>query len=94
MRHGAARNAIRPGSWKPKSGRHHGTMMKLGNGYPGIAPCSAAARSGTHHSPPSRRQIQQGDLVFVDFCGCYDRYHVNVNRTFSLAARSALDRSS
>ena len=23
-------------------------------------------------------------MVFVDFCGCYDRYHVNINRTFSL----------
>jgi Xaa-Pro dipeptidase len=41
-------------------------------------------RSGTHHSPPTRREIRQGDLVFVDFCGCYDRYHVNLNRTFSL----------
>ncbi len=23
-------------------------------------------------------------MVFVDFCGCYDRYHVNVNRTYSV----------
>ena len=41
-------------------------------------------RSGTHHSAPTQRKIKQGDLVFIDFCAVLHRYHVNLNRTFSL----------
>ena len=82
----AARDAIRPGIMETEiEGVLMGTMMKAGGGYPGIrSMIGSGPRSGTHHSPPTRRQIKQGDLVFVDFCGCYDRYHVNVNRTFSV----------
>ncbi|MDZ4736975.1 MAG: Xaa-Pro peptidase family protein [Rhodospirillaceae bacterium] len=82
----AARDAIRPGVMETEiEAVIMGTMMKLGGGYPGVRTMlGAGPRSGTHHSPPTRRKIQQGELVFVDFCGCYDRYHVNVNRTFSL----------
>ena len=82
----AARDAIRPGAMETEiEGVIMGTMMKAGGGYPGIRTMlGSGPRSGTHHSAPTRRQIQQGDLVFVDFCGVYDRYHVNVNRTFSL----------
>jgi Xaa-Pro dipeptidase len=82
----AARDAIRPGIMETQiEGVIMATMMAAGGGYPGIRTMlGSGPRSGTHHSPPTRRQIKQGDLVFVDFCGCYDRYHVNVNRTFSL----------
>ena len=41
-------------------------------------------RSAAHHIPPSRRKIQPGDLVWVDFSGCYNRYHADVARIFSL----------
>ena len=82
----AARDAIRPGVMETEiEGVIMATMMKLGGGYPAIRTMlGSGPRSGTHHSPPTRRKIEQGDLVFVDFCGCYDRYHVNVNRTFSV----------
>lgn len=82
----AARDAIAPGVMETEiEAAIMGTMMKLGGGYPGIRTMlGSGPRAGTHHSPPSRKKIVQGELVFVDFCGCYDRYHVNVNRTFSL----------
>ena len=82
----AARDTIRSGIMETEiEGVIMGTMMKAGGGYPGIRTMiGSGPRSGTHHSPPTRRQIKQGDMVFVDFCGCYDRYHVNINRTFSL----------
>ena len=61
-------------------------LMSAGGGYPGIRTMiGSGPRSGTHHAPPSRRKIKRGDLVFIDFCGCYERYHVNINRTFSLS---------
>jgi Xaa-Pro dipeptidase len=82
----AARDTIRPGIMETAiEAAVMETMMKAGGGYPGIRTMiGSGPRSGTHHSAATRRQIQQGDLVFVDFCGCYDRYHVNVNRTFSV----------
>ena len=82
----AARDALRPGITETElEGVIMGTMMKAGGGYPGIRTMVASGpRAGTHHSPPTRRQVETGDLVFIDFCGCYDRYHVNLNRTFSL----------
>ena len=82
----AARDAIRPGITETElEGVIMATMMKAGGGDPGIRTMVASGpRSGTHHSPPTRRQVNPGDLVHIDFCGCYDRYHVNLNRTFSL----------
>ena len=82
----AARDAIGPGVMETEiEAVVMGTMMKAGGGYPGLRTMlGSGPRSGTHHSAPTRRQIQKGDLVFVDFCGCYDRYHVNINRTFSV----------
>ena len=82
----AARDAMRPGITETElEGVIMGTMMKAGGGYPGIRTMlGSGPRAGTHHSPPTRRQVNPGDLVFIDFCGCYDRYHVNLNRTFAL----------
>jgi Xaa-Pro aminopeptidase len=82
----AARDALRPGITETElEGVIIGTMMKAGGGYPGIRTMvGSGPRAGTHHSPPTRRQVNPGDLVFIDFCGCYDRYHVNLNRTFAL----------
>jgi Xaa-Pro aminopeptidase len=82
----AGRDTIRPGLLETQlEGVIMGTMMAAGGGYPGIrSMIGSGPRAGTHHSPAQRRAIKQGDLVFVDFCGVYDRYHVNLNRTFSL----------
>ena len=82
----AAREAIGPGVLETDlEAEIMSTMMRAGGGYPGIRTMiGSGPRAGTHHSAPTRKPIQQGELVFVDFCGCYDRYHVNLNRTFSL----------
>ncbi len=82
----AARDAIRPGLTETQlEGVIMGTMMGAGGGYPGIRTMiGGGPRAGTHHSPAQNRAFKQGDIVFVDFCGVLDRYHVNVNRTFSI----------
>ena len=48
------------------------------------------------HSPPSRRPVEVGDVMYVDCCGVYNRYHVDVCRTFAVGrdhprARAILD---
>lgn len=82
----AARVAIAPGVMETEieAAIMH-SMMREGGGYPGIRTMiGSGPRAGTHHGPPSQRRIRQGDLVFVDFCSSLHRYHVNLNRTFSL----------
>lgn len=61
------------------------SMMAAGGGYPGIrSMIGSGPRAGTHHSAASHRRVKAGDLVFVDFCSSLHRYHVNLNRTFTL----------
>ncbi|MGE4428247.1 MAG: M24 family metallopeptidase [Solirubrobacteraceae bacterium] len=36
------------------------------------------------HAFPSRRVLEEGDLVSVDGCGVVDRYHANLARTFAI----------
>jgi Xaa-Pro aminopeptidase len=48
------------------------------------------------HAPPSRRPVEAGDVMYVDACGVYNRYHVDVCRTFAIGrdhpqARAILD---
>jgi Xaa-Pro aminopeptidase len=61
------------------------SMMRNGGGYPGIrSMIGSGPRAGTHHSAATHRKVKKGDLVFVDFCSSLHRYHVNLNRTFTL----------
>ncbi len=82
----AVRDAIEPGIMETEiEAVIAESMMKAGGGYPGIRTMiGSGPRAGTHHSPPTHRRIRQGDLVFVDFCSSFHRYHVNLNRTFSV----------
>ncbi len=82
----AARDALAPGVLETEvEAVIMATAMRRGAGYPGIRTMiGSGPRAGTHHSPPQQRKIKAGDLVFVDFCGVLHRYHVNLNRTFSL----------
>jgi Xaa-Pro aminopeptidase len=82
----AARDAIRPGIMETEiEAVIMNSLMRQGGGYPGIRTMiGSGPRAGTHHSPPQHRKIKQGDLVFVDFCSSLHRYHVNLNRTFSV----------
>jgi Xaa-Pro aminopeptidase len=36
------------------------------------------------HAAPSRRPLELGDVMYVDACGVYNRYHVDLCRTFSI----------
>jgi Xaa-Pro aminopeptidase len=51
------------------------------------------------HAAPSRRRIERGDVVYVDTCGVYNRYHVDLCRTLAVGedcpgAREILDYTS
>ena len=36
------------------------------------------------HSPPSRRPLEVGDVVYVDACGVFNRYHADLCRTVAI----------
>lgn len=36
------------------------------------------------HSPPSRRALEVGDVLYVDACGVFNRYHADLCRTVAL----------
>ena len=36
------------------------------------------------HAPPSRRPVEAGDVMYIDACGVFNRYHVDVCRTFAI----------
>jgi Xaa-Pro aminopeptidase len=36
------------------------------------------------HGAPSRRPLEDGDVMYVDACGVYNRYHVDLCRTFAI----------
>jgi Xaa-Pro aminopeptidase len=36
------------------------------------------------HSPPSRRTLEVGDVVYVDACGVFNRYHADLCRTIAI----------
>jgi len=81
-----ARDAISPGKMETEieAAVMH-SLMRRGAGYPGIRTMiGSGPRAGTHHGPPTQRRIKKGDMIFVDFCSSLHRYHVNLNRTFSL----------
>jgi Xaa-Pro aminopeptidase len=82
----AARDAIKPGILETEiEAVIMRSLMGSGAGYPGIrSMIGSGPRAGTHHSPAQHRRVQQGDLVFIDFCASLHRYHVNLNRTFSV----------
>jgi Xaa-Pro aminopeptidase len=50
------------------------------------------------HSPPSRRPLEVGDVMYVDACGVVNRYHVDLCRTVAIgrdhpAARRILEQT-
>jgi len=82
----AARDALKSGMMETEiEAVLMSSLMRQGGGYPGIRTMiGSGPRAGTHHSPAQHRKVKPGDLVFVDFCSSLHRYHVNLNRTFSL----------
>lgn len=79
-------DAIAPGLMEVEiQGLAQYVMSQQGGEEPAIR---TAVRSGprgaAHHVPPSRRKVQNGDIVWVDFSASYNRYHADIARIFSI----------
>jgi Xaa-Pro dipeptidase len=60
-------------------------MARAGGENPSITmPVSSGAKSACMHALASRKKIMPGDVVNVDLCGVYNRYHTNMARTFCI----------
>lgn len=70
-------------------------MARAGGETPGITvPVNSGPKSTASHGLASRKRIMPGEVVHIDLCGVYNRYHSNLSRTLSLGEPSAavLDR--
>jgi Xaa-Pro dipeptidase len=47
-------------------------------------PVASGRKSACVHALAGRRVIEPGDIVNVDICGVYQRYHANIARAFSI----------
>ena len=60
-------------------------MARAGGEHSGKTPSVASGqRTLATDAQTSRRMIMPGDIVNIDICGCYNRYHTNYARTFSM----------
>ena len=62
-------------------------MAKAGGENPAITlPVVSGKKSACFHAMSSRKKIEPGDIVNIDVCGVYKRYHSDVCRTVSIGA--------
>jgi Xaa-Pro dipeptidase len=60
-------------------------MAHAGGENPAITlPVLSGQKTASPHGLASRKQIMHGEIVIVDICGVYNRYHANMARTFSM----------
>lgn len=60
-------------------------MTKAGGEFPAIyQPVLSGQKTNAPHSISTRKKIEAGELVLIDLSGCYNRYHANLARTFSM----------
>ena len=60
-------------------------MARVGGENSGIPlPVTSGLRTGSSHALASRKVVMPGDIVKVDICGVYNRYHANIARGFSI----------
>lgn len=80
----AAANTIAPGVPELEVwGEMMAAMARAGGENPAITlPVLSGAKANTGHSLASRKPIMAGELVNVDVCGVYHRYHCNAARSF------------
>lgn len=45
---------------------------------------ASGSRTLSHHTVPTQRKVQKGDLILIDICGSIQRYHCCVQRTFAV----------
>lgn len=56
--------------------------IAAGAEYMGMEPLvSSGPRSGVPHATWRRRRIEQGDALFLEMSGCFNRYHTGLMRT-------------
>lgn len=64
-----------------------------GSEYVGIEPfVTAGRRSGVGHTTWRRNRIENGDVLVIENCGCYNRYHAALFRTVAVGPVSQLAR--
>ena len=82
----AALDYIRPGVTElDVYGEVINAMAKAGGENPSITmPVSSGGKSACMHALASRKKIMPGEIVNIDLCGVYNRYHANMARTFSM----------
>lgn len=65
-------------------------MAKAGGENPAITlPVVSGKKSACFHALASRKKIEHGDIVNIDVCGVYRRYHSDVCRTVSIGEPDA-----
>lgn len=82
----AAAEAMRPGMTELQVyGAVIKAMADAGGENPGITlPVVSGHKSASFHALASRKKIARGEIVVMDVCGVYNRYHANIARTFSI----------
>ena len=61
------------------------SMASAGGENPAITlPVISGLKSACVHALASRKKIEKGEIVNVDICGVFNRYHSNLARTFSV----------
>jgi Xaa-Pro aminopeptidase len=92
---------VRPGRTELEIAAHLNAVMAANGGEePAIRTMVSAGPDVwcRTHSPPSRRPVEVGDVMYVDACGVVDRYHVDLCRTFAIGrdhpeARAVLEQT-
>ncbi|MDE0417344.1 MAG: Xaa-Pro peptidase family protein [bacterium] len=82
----AAINSMRPGMTElDVYAEMVHAMAKAGGEHSGKTPSVASGQKTLcTDAPTTRRKIMPGEIVNIDICGCYNRYHTNFARTFSM----------
>jgi len=60
-------------------------MAKAGGEATAIPVLVHTGDKGGGHALASRRKIKKGDIVGIDLCGVFNRYHANIMRSFSIS---------
>ena len=66
-------------------------MAELGGEHAGVRTMVSAGPlvwCQTHFAP-TRRPVEVGDIMYIDACGVYNRYHVDVCRTYAIGEDNA-----
>ena len=82
----AAAEVMRPGMTELQVyGAVIKAMADAGGENPGITlPVVSGQKSASFHALSSRKKMARGEIVVIDVCGVYNRYHANIARTFSM----------